>query len=187
MSSVGIGPCPICRSALVTRKLGSVEVGECPSCRGTWFDADALRRVKDAADHDLGWLDFELWKHEDRFRVSARPEQCPRCARPMMAIDYDQTGVEVHCCTACRGVWLDGGALEKLIAALEHELVSMSASDYLRATVQEAKEIVTGPEGLLSEWRDFLTVAHLLELRLFVEHPALLNRILAIERANPIR
>lgn len=167
--------------------LGGVGLDECPACHGTWFDADELRRVKDATDHDLAWLDFDLWKHQDRFRLSARSERCPRCDKSMVAVDYDKTGVEVHCCPACRGVWLDAGALERIIASLEHEVVSMGAKDYLLATLKEARKIVTGKEGFVSEWRDFLTVAHLLELRFFVEHPSLLSRILAIEQANPIR
>jgi Zn-finger nucleic acid-binding protein len=187
MSRVAAGKCPACQATLAARTLGSVELDECPLCGGTWFDEDELRKVKDAADHDLTWLDFELWKHKDRFRVEARPERCPRCRKSMVAIDYDKTGVQVHYCTDCRGVWLDRGALQRIIAALEHELVNMSAAEYLKATLQEAKELVTRPEGFVSEWRDFLTVAHLLEMRLFVEHPGLLQLILGVQRGSPIR
>jgi Zn-finger nucleic acid-binding protein len=179
--------CPACEAVLQSRPLRNVTVDECPRCHGIWFDAGELRKVKDAADHDLCWLDFDLWKQKDRFRVTARPENCPCCRKPMVAIDYDKTAVEVHYCTACRGVWLDHGALTKLIAALEHELVSLSASDYLRATLHEAREIVTGKEGFVSDWRDFLTVAHLMELRLFVEHPGLLKLIMAAQGGSPIR
>ncbi len=166
--------------------LSGVEIEECPACHGIWFDDDELRKVKDATDSNLNWLDFQLWKHKDRFRVSARPELCPCCAKPMVAIDYDKTGVEVHYCTACRGVWLDGGALQKIIAALEHELDTMTASQYLRATVKEATDIVAGPEGVVSEWRDFLTVMRLMRTRLFVEHPGLLKLILGVENSGPL-
>ena len=187
MTNAATNRCPACGASLATRTQSGVEIDECPQCHGIWLDDDELRKIKDAADPNLNWLDFQLWKHKDRFRVSARPEICPRCARPMVAIDYDKTGVEVHYCTACRGVWLEGGALEKIIAALEHELDTMPAAQYLRATLKEAKDIVTGPEGVASEWRDFLTVMRLMRLRLFMEHPRLLNLILEAERDNPLR
>jgi len=187
LADAGSGRCPACQASLATRSLAGVEVDECPACGGTWFDDDELRKVKDATDHDLRWLDFELWRHQDRFRVEARPERCPRCDRSMVVIDYDQTGVQVHYCTDCRGVWLDRGALQRIIASLERELVSRSAGEYLRATLGEAKALASRPGAFASEWRDFLTVAHLLEMRLFVEHPGLLKLILSVQAGSPIR
>jgi len=57
----------------------------------------------------------------------------------------------------------------------------------VRASLEEAKEILTGPEGLISEWRDFLTVIRLLEYRLFVEHAKLLQTLTVIRRGIPLR
>jgi Zn-finger nucleic acid-binding protein len=179
--------CPSCGAAMRTHSLRGVTVTECPACRGVWFDDGELAKVTDAADHDLQWLRFELWKHPERFRVEKRPELCPRCAKAMVVIDYDETGVQVHTCAACRGVWLERGALHRIILSLERELDAMTAGDWLGATLREGRELVTGEKGLASEWRDFLSVAHLLRLRVFVEHPGLLELIMNVQRGSPVR
>jgi hypothetical protein len=38
--------------------------------------------------------------------------KCPKCGMDLMSLVY--RGVEIDKCTACRGVWLDDGELEKL-------------------------------------------------------------------------
>jgi hypothetical protein len=42
--------------------------------------------------------------------------------------------------------------------------------EYLRATLEEAKELITGPESRLSEWRDLTTVLRFLQYRVLSEH-----------------
>lgn len=56
----------------------------------------------------------------------------------------------------------------------------------MRASLEEAKEILTRPEGLIWEWRDFLTAIRLLEYRLFVEHAKLLQTLTFIQRGIPL-
>jgi Zn-finger nucleic acid-binding protein len=165
--------CPRCQGRLQARSTGGVEIDECSSCQGIWFDADELRRVKDASDRDLRWMDFELWKHPDRFRVNTIPVKCPSCTTALVAIDYDATGVEVDFCSKCRGVWLDAGELERIIDGLTAELLGKEVPDYLRASLQEAKELVSGSEGLLSEWRDLATVMRMLQYRILSKNPKL--------------
>lgn len=165
--------CPSCRSELETRSTNGIEIDECPSCRGIWFDADELRQTKDQADPDLRWMDFELWKHEDEFHVSEKKMKCPKCSIALAAIDYGKTGVEVDFCIQCRGVWLDAGEFEKIIDHLSDDLLNMGLSEYLRASLEEAKEIVTGSESLVSEWRDLSTVLRMLLYRLLSENPKL--------------
>jgi Zn-finger nucleic acid-binding protein len=43
---------------------------------------------------------------------------CPRCHTAEL-VERDRSGVLIDICTGCRGVWLDRGELDKLIA-LEH-------------------------------------------------------------------
>lgn len=48
--------------------------------------------------------------------------RCPRCT--MELVERTRVGVAVDLCDRCRGVWLDRGELEKILAALregEHE------------------------------------------------------------------
>lgn len=40
---------------------------------------------------------------------------CPRCERAQL-VEVDRDGVSIDRCDSCRGVWLDRGELEKLIA-----------------------------------------------------------------------
>lgn len=42
---------------------------------------------------------------------------CPNCQSPMSEVS--RRGVYVDVCPRCRGVWLDGGELEKLLAAAD--------------------------------------------------------------------
>lgn len=41
--------------------------------------------------------------------------KCPRCERTTLD-ERDRDGVTIDVCSTCRGVWLDRGELEKLIA-----------------------------------------------------------------------
>lgn len=44
---------------------------------------------------------------------------CPRCLCPMFELDRD--GITVDRCDRCRGIWLDRGELEKLLAGSHSE------------------------------------------------------------------
>ena len=88
--------------------------GECPKCGGAWFQDDQLRKAKDTADPDLNWMDFEIWKHADRFKASGVTVACPTCSGSLVRIDYDNTGVEIDCCPQCKGIWLDKGEVKKI-------------------------------------------------------------------------
>jgi len=62
-----------------------------------------------------------------------------------------------------------------------------SAAEYLWTSLEEAREILNGHEGLISQWCDVLTVIKLLEYRLFVEHPRLLQTLTFMQRGIPLR
>jgi Zn-finger nucleic acid-binding protein len=100
---------------------------------------------------------------------------------------YADTGVTVDTCKDGHGAWLDHGEFERIIRALEKEANSMDASDYARASLEEAKELITGNEGLSSEWHDFTHVVRLLEYRVLTEHPRLSNFLTAFYKANPLK
>lgn len=176
--------CPSCRRELRSTALGAVQVDECPACRGLWFEDQELRLTKDQSDADLAWLDFDIWRHPERFQRTARARPCPSCpGREMVALQYDSTGVTVDGCEGCHGLWLDRGELERIVRALTEELRTKSLRDYVRASVEEARELFTGTESLASEWRDLRAVLRLLELRFFVENPKLLSIVRAVPPA----
>jgi Zn-finger nucleic acid-binding protein len=175
--------CPKCARVLAAQRFGPVQVDECPGCRGIWFDADELGRAKDHSQPDANWLDFEVWTRGDQVRGSAATLRCPACGTALVALRYgDDPAVELDHCPACRGTWLDSGEFKKLVDGLARELDTKSRADYVRAALAEAREILTGPEGVVSEWRDFTTVLRLLQYRFLVENPRAAAAIAAAQQ-----
>jgi Zn-finger nucleic acid-binding protein len=179
--------CPCCNADLKCKMVKDVEVDECNQCKGIWFEDDELRKAKDSTDSDLNWLDFEIWKHKDKSQARARNLACPQCNQTLVAIDYADTGVEIDYCPECKGTWLDKGEFKKVIDALTNELLTKSFSEYIKVSLEEAKEIITSSESFVSEWKDFTTVFRMMQYRLFVENPKLLDITINIQRINPIK
>lgn len=175
--------CPKCQEELKSTMLAEVEVDECQSCKGIWFDKGELKEAKDSTDSDLNWMDFEIWKHEELFLTSASANNCPICNKPMVSIAYGETGVAVDYCEDCKGTWLQKDEFKKIIAALEDELTAKPFSEYVKDTIKEAVEIVSGSESLISEWKDFSTVLRLMEYRLFVENKTLQKAISSVQKS----
>ncbi len=169
--------CPQCNQEMRKSRVASIEVDECPGCKGLWFDDDELRLAKDESRPDLRWLDFELWKHHDHFRASQRHLKCPDCGGDLVGIEYGKAQVVVDACATCHGIWLDKGEFQRILEALLQETAAKDVGEYLEDTLEEAKELLTGNESFLSEWRDLRAVLKLLQLRFFIEHPRLLSLI----------
>jgi Zn-finger nucleic acid-binding protein len=47
--------------------------------------------------------------------MTRMPMHCPRCHTADLS-ERDRDGVKIDICTSCRGVWLDRGELDRLIA-----------------------------------------------------------------------
>ena len=179
--------CPCCNIELEKKMLKDIEVDECSQCKGIWFEDDELSKAKDSADKDLNWIDFEIWKHKDKLKAKSRNLACPQCRQTLVAIVYSDTGVEIDYCPQCKGTWLDKDEFKKIIDNLTNELLTKPFGKYIRASIEEAKEIITGPESFMSEWKDFVTVFRMMQFRLFTENPKLLNTVMTIQRLNPIK
>jgi Zn-finger nucleic acid-binding protein len=52
---------------------------------------------------------------------------CPRCETTTLD-ERDRDGITVDACSSCRGLWLDRGELEKLIARATREIEELSGS-----------------------------------------------------------
>lgn len=179
--------CPVCESALVDQRLGAIEARKCPECGGLWLTEEGLRRAKDEADPQLRWMDFELWEHPERFRVARRDRRCPGCGDPLVELAYAETGVTVDFCPRCRGVWLEAGELDDIVTALQEEAETMEAGDYVRASLQEARDLVDGPRSLSSEWKDLVAVLRMLQYRVLADHPRLAEAVAEVQRDAPFR
>lgn len=183
----GMYNCPKCHVALESKEIKKVTVDLCPKCEGVWFEKGELRQAKDATDPDLNWLDFEIWKHKDRFKHSASSLKCPACGLQTVTLKYGDSEVEIDYCPKCRGVWLDKGEFIKIIESLTVELLTKPLSGYIHSSLEEAREIITGPESILSEWRDFSTVLRFMQYRLLVENPELQDALLNVQERNPFK
>ena len=104
---------------------------------------------------------------------SAQPHSCPKCAEPFLPLIYNGTSVEVDFCHKCEGIWLDRGEFGKIILELESRMHSMTVADCARESLREAKEIFTGRELVVSEWRDFLTLIRILHRKALSERSAI--------------
>jgi Zn-finger nucleic acid-binding protein len=70
---------------------------------------------------------------------------CPRCETATLE-ERDREGVTLDVCRGCRGLWLDRGELEKLIARAQSEVEQLERS---------AAEYGRGPRGDRDSYRDF--------------------------------
>ena len=178
--------CPTDNTTLESRLVEGVRVNECPTCKGFWFEAEELQKAIDAAEPDLRWMDFDLWTDEDALRAEWSLRKCPVCGFTLMKVAYADTGVTVDYCPDHHGIWLDKGEFQAILSALEEEVTQKDVGEYVSASLAEAAELVTGDEGFVSEWKDFLAVTRLLQYRVLAENPRLAQLIVALQRSNPL-
>lgn len=178
--------CPVDGNELKSRTLHSVAIEECAQCQGLWFDRGELRKVKDEMEPDANWLDFDLWSDQDAFGVAWSERKCPECGRNMATISYGETGENVDYCVDEHGAWLDKGELGAIIRALDAEMNTKGVPKYVVASVEEALEIVSGDEGFISEWNDFLSVIRLLQYRVLSENPKMQEALVALQTTQPL-
>ena len=177
--------CPRDDSKLAPIEVEDLKLNSCPTCCGMWFDSGELRQAKDRAVPDLDWLDFEIWEHEDEFRVAAHPRKCPHCVKPMVSLSYGSTKVVIDTCPTCRGTWLDQGEFEQLIEALYDEASSKTAKDYLQRTLREGLDLLKRPGHIAEEWNDFKHVLNFMKARLHVERPKLASAMDRAQKSTP--
>lgn len=179
--------CPDCQSTLRQVDLQGVKIDECPQCRGRWFDRDELRKAKDRRDEDLRWLDFDPFGGEVGEEPAGKGPLCPRDSVGMGSIAYETSAVRVDKCSECHGVWLGHGEFEKIVRHLEKEVDAETAEEYRHEAGHQLAQVFTGPEGPVSEMRDFFAVLHLLRQRLGVEHRELQGVIDHLFMSSPFR
>lgn len=165
--------CPSCKKQLDKAIFYRVEVDYCPKCLGLWFEENELRLAKDTADRNLNWLDIELWKETEKFKISRERKLCPACRLPLYEIRYGSSKIVVDLCNVCRGIWLDRGEFKKIIEYLKEERSYEVINKFAKNLLSEFWEIFTGPETLREEISDFLTISKILHYKFAIQHPAI--------------
>ncbi len=169
--------CPKCEKELKRITISGVKVDRCENCGGLWFDKDELKIVRDHRDKNLSWLKFDLWEDKRKLSVSGKYTDCPRDGKPLFKIKYGNTDVMADICFNCRGIWLDGNELEKIISELKKEVNSKTMPEYLAELGGEVKELVTHPSQAATELGHIMIVMKLLEYRFAAKHPEILEMI----------
>lgn len=118
------------RATLVREAHASgVTLDRCGSCGGSFLDKGELEKIESAARRKkMRWSTEEIPSVVKRAYAQARrpdsqeaeerkPLDCPQCDGTMFEREWSiGTMVRVDVCIDCRGVWLDGGELETLLA-----------------------------------------------------------------------
>jgi Zn-finger nucleic acid-binding protein len=83
---------------------------------------------------------------------------CPKCHDQALIV-LDRSGIEIDYCPGCRGVWLDRGELEKLIAREQSPLSAGDVQGRKRERFDDDDDYKRGGSrrrgGFLSELFDF--------------------------------
>ncbi|MCK5709139.1 MAG: hypothetical protein KAI07_01260, partial [Deltaproteobacteria bacterium] len=77
--------------------------------------------------------------------------------------------------------------LPNIIGALEQEVYEKTFSEYVHKIIEEAKEVITGPESFMSEWKDLSSIFKLMQYRLYVERPKLVETLADLNTLNPFK
>ena len=113
--------CPRCNSVLQSVEYDGQTVEVCPDCKGEWLAAGELQTITEHHDEvftpeeiaSLDAVNKEIFTAE---KDDHDELNCPACENVQMEhFNYaDTSGIILHKCTACNGIWMDKGELEKI-------------------------------------------------------------------------
>lgn len=169
--------CPNDNEKLEKVLFHNVEVDYCPKCLGIWFDNDELRLAKDDKDQQINWLDVNLWKDKENFKISRSIRHCPVCRVALVEVGYDKSKTKVDFCKMCNGIWLDRGEFKQIINYLKNKADYEVLHNSTKNLVLELWEVFSGPEKFREELDDFLMLLKLFSYKFETQHPFLLSLI----------
>ena len=174
--------CPVCKVNLETAIFYGVEVDYCPRCLGFWLEEGELTLTKDHKDRNLRWLDIDLWKDPEKFKVVRKEKECPVCRLPLYEVNYGDSEIKIDLCNVCRGIWLDRGEFKKIIKYLRKRADFETLNHYLKNLSQEFWEIFIGPQTFQEEVSDFLAVLKLLNYKFIFQYPVISRIIVGLPK-----
>ena len=179
--------CLECKEPMRPTPVGEVVINECVSCQGMWFNSGQLDDVKDEVLPEIGWLEIDDWKEEAELKAQKTSDQCPQCREGILTkIEDEQSTTQVSMCPACNGTWLGPGQFLYLVNALLDEANQKSAPEFIKISLQQAKEVLTKSDATVEDWQNLKTVLTLLKHRIFVQHPKLKSIIMGVQKSLPL-
>jgi Zn-finger nucleic acid-binding protein len=152
-----------------------------------WFNSGQLDDVKDGVLPEIGWLEIDDWKEEAELKAQKTSDQCPQCREGILTkIEDEQSTTQVSMCPACNGTWLGPGQFLYLVNALLDEANQKSAPEFIKISLQQAKEVLTKSDATVEDWQNLKTVLTLLKHRIFVQHPKLKSIIMGVQKSLPL-
>jgi Zn-finger nucleic acid-binding protein len=118
--------CPRCGSPLSPVQYDGETIQVCSQCKGEWLAAGELKRILD--HHDEVFTPQEIAAidgvNKEIFTAEATDHDeldCPECAGIRMEhFNYGETsGIILHRCNQCNGIWTDKDQLEKVEALVD--------------------------------------------------------------------
>jgi uncharacterized protein len=113
--------CPRCNAVLSATEYDGVKIEVCPDCHGEWLFAGELQKIVE--HHDEVFTPEEIASQDAVNREVFTAEKddqdelnCPACGDVRMEhFNYgDTSGIILHKCTECGGIWMDKDQLEKI-------------------------------------------------------------------------
>jgi len=118
--------CPRCGSTLSSVKYDGGTIGVCPDCKGEWLDAGELGKIVEHHEEvftpeeiaSLDALNKEIFTAE---KDDHDELNCPHCEGVQMEhFNYgDTSGIILHKCRKCGGIWTDKDQLRKVEMLVE--------------------------------------------------------------------
>jgi Zn-finger nucleic acid-binding protein len=113
--------CPRCSSVLKSVEYDGQTVDVCPGCQGEWLHAGELQKIVEHHDEVFTSQEIESLEAVDKEIFTAEKDNhdelnCPACENvPMEHFNYgDTSGIILHKCTGCGGIWMDKDQLRKV-------------------------------------------------------------------------
>jgi len=108
--------CPKCKIELKDEMHGGTLYHKCPRCEGFWFDPGELSRIRQEKD----WFTIDHVHKAAKATIADTNLKCPRHEINLKTIEYEQeTGIKVHVCPRCEGLWLEAGEVRAIHKANE--------------------------------------------------------------------
>ena len=146
--------CPRCNSTLTGIEYDGVEVRMCSDCRGEWLHPEELQKVVEHHDNVFSTREIASLEAVNQAILTVEDQgrdvlNCPYCETiEMERFNYaDTSGIQLHKCLECGGIWADKDQLEKIEELVDGWKESLGrdkakyASILKKISAEESKEL----------------------------------------------